>query len=159
MLHNPALDGSVADKEAAQAFEQLTPYLHRFSERHSLFVRKYLHNQPLWGFYFRHPRGGTGMLQLGIGRDHSGAMQGSLAGGWYVDDDDRQVRSTYWIPVVYLESLAEDYVVTWLKALLDAVLSAEDTMRTRSARIVERKEDSQGKYVYSDFEKALQIPT
>ncbi len=159
LLHDPNLDGRISDAEVLGAFDTLTPWLADFAEQHSLFVRKYLHNQPMWSFYFKHPLGGTGMLQLTIGRDQSKVLQASTAGAWYVDDDDAHLRSTSWVPVNNLSSLQQEHVIDQLADVLTRLLEAPESSRNQVNQIAERRTDHLGERIYSSFERSLREPT
>jgi hypothetical protein len=160
VLHNPDLDGHLKelDEESRPLFNVLEPSLARFAERRSLFVRKWLHNYPMWGFFFLHPLNGTGSLQLSIYRQ-GGTFVAAVAGGWHVDDQDRLERTSLWFDLETLPSLGSNDVVAGLENLLSKILSAPPSARSRVSRLMERRKDDAGQVVLSDFEKSLQVPT
>jgi len=156
MLHNADLDGRLADRAVLQVFERLEPALATFAEKHSLYVRKYLHNYPMWGFYFRHPAEGRGAVTLSVffkGSD----CRASVAGEWHVDDEASLMRSTYQIPLDYLTSTQAIVVIASLEDVLSKLLTAPASARSTTSRIMERSRDESGKPVYGEFERSLQI--
>lgn len=160
MLHNRDLDGHLkeVDEESRPLFELLEPSLASFAERHSLFVRKWLHNYPMWGFFFRHPLAGTGSLQLSIYRQGA-TFVAAVAGGWHLDDQDRLERTSLWFDLETLPSLDSNAVVEGLERLLSKILSAPPSARSRVSRLMERRKDDAGQVVLSEFEKSLRVPT
>jgi len=156
MLHNAELDGRFSDSAVLQIFELLEPDLAAFAERHSLFVRKYIHNYPMWGFYFRHPAGGRGSVSLLVFRKGAGFGAG-VTGEWHVDDEAALVRSTYEIPIGYLPSTQATMVVSSLEDVLSKLLTASASVRSSTSRIMERPKDESGKPVYGEFERSLEI--
>jgi hypothetical protein len=159
MLHNPELDGRFSDSAVLGAFELLEPDLGAFAEKHSLFVRKYIHNYPMWGFYFRHPSGGRGSVQLTIARKPGGEFAAAVAGEWHIDDEDKLVRSTYSVPLENLSSAEVALTVGTLEGVLAKLLAAPESARSQISRIMERSKDESGKPVYGEFERSLQIAT
>ncbi len=157
MLHNPELDGQFSDSAVLAAFELLEPDLAAFAERHSLFVRKYIHNYPIWGFYFRHPSGGRGAVQLTVIRKVADEFAAAVGGEWHVDDEAKLVRSTYSAPLENLPSTEPDLIVRTLEDVLRKLLTAPESARNRTSRIMERQRDESGKPVYGEFERSLQI--
>jgi hypothetical protein len=157
MLHNAELDGRFSDSAVLGAFGRLEPDLAAFAEKHSLFVRKYIHNYPMWGFYFLHPSGGRGAVQLTIIHKAADEFAATVGGEWHVDDDDKLVRSTYSVPLENLPSAQPALVVRTLEDVLGKILTAPESVRTRISRIMERRKDDSGKPVYGEFEQSLQI--
>src|SRR5690348_4236320 len=106
VLHNPDFDGHLKqlDEGSRPFFNMLEPSLASFAERRSLFVRKWLHNHPMWAFFFRHPLSGIGSLQLSICRQGE-TFVAALAGGWYVDDQESLQRTSLWFDLETLPSL------------------------------------------------------
>jgi hypothetical protein len=160
VLHNPDLDGHLkeVDEVSRPLFKVLEPSLVSFAERRSLFVRKWLHNYPMWGFFFRHPLSGTGSLQLSIYRQ-DGMFVAAVAGGWYVDDQDKLQRTTLWFDLETLPSLDSKEVVEGLEGLLSKILTSSPSARSRVSQVTERRKDEAGQVIPSDFEKSLQVPT
>jgi hypothetical protein len=160
VLHNPDLDGHLKElgEESRPLFGVLEPCLASFAERRSLFVRKWLHNYPMWGFFFRHPLNGTGSLQLSIYRQNA-TFVAAVAGGWHVDDQDSLQRTSLWFDLETLPSPGSNDVVAGLEKLLSKILSAPPSARSRVSRLMERRKDDAGQVVLSDFENSLQVPT
>lgn len=157
MLHNPDLDGRFSDTAVLQAFEQLEPGLAGFAERHSLFVRKYIHDYPMWGFYFRHPSGGKGSVQLTVSRRPGAPFTAAVFGEWHVDDEDKLLRSTYTIPIEDLPSAESALIVRTLERFLAGLVAAPESARSKTSRIMPRPTDQAGKPIYGEFERSLQI--
>ncbi len=127
-----------------------------FADRHSLFVRKYVHNYPMWSFYFRHPAGGSGSVTLSVilkGPD----SKTSVTGEWHLDDEASLTRSTFQIPLNYLPSTEAPMVVATLEDVLSKLLTAPPSARSNTSRIMERPKNASGKPVYGDFERSLQV--
>jgi hypothetical protein len=156
MLHNPELDGRFTERTILQVFEQLEPDLASFAEKHLLFVRKYVRDYPMWGFYFRHPIGGSGSVTLSFFRKEPG-IGAAVAGEWHVDDDANLARSTYEVPLEYLTSAQPTLVVSALEDVLSRILAADASDRSITSRIIERRKDESGKPIYGEFERSLQI--
>lgn len=159
MLHNPEFDGRFSDPAVLQAFEQLEPDLAAFAERHSLFVRKYIHNYPMWGFYFRHPSGGEGSVQLTVSRLPGAPFTGAVFGEWHVDDEGKVSRSTYTIPIEDLPSAESALIIRTLERFLARLLAVPESARSKISRIMPRPRDQAGKPIYGEFERLLQIAT
>lgn len=160
MLHDPNLDGHLKKEgeESLPFFTTLEPSFASFAERHSLFVRKWLHNYPMWGFFFRHPLGGTGSLQLSIYRQ-GGTFVAALAGGWHVDNQEKLQRTSLWFELETLPSLDGKDVVEGLERLLSKILTAPPSARSQVSPVMERRRDAAGQVILSDFEKSLRVPT
>ena len=160
MLHNTELDGQLKDVDegARPLFDALEPALASFAERRSLFVRKWLHNYPMWGFFFRHPLDGVGSLQLSISRQQD-RFVAALAGGWHVDDQEKLQRSTLWFDLEKLPSVDAKDVLEGLERLLLKILAAPPAARSQVSPVMERRRDNAGQVILSDFEKSLQLPT
>jgi hypothetical protein len=159
MLHNADFDGRISDNAVSAAFEHLKPELTVFAERHSLFVRKYIHNYPMWGFYFRHPSGGRGAVQLSVIRKVPDEFAAAVGGEWHVDDEVKLERSAYVVPLENLPSIEPGLIVRTLEDVLMKLLTAPESARNRTSRIMERQRDESGKPVYGEFEQSLQIAT
>jgi hypothetical protein len=158
MLHNSELDGRISDSTVAQHFELLQPDLMEFAERHSLFVRKYVHNYPMWSFYFLHPSGGRGSVTLSISHKEAGLGVGTH-GEWHVDDEASLTRSFFNLPIEYISDARASSVVSLLEKLLSKILNAPASARTGSSRIMPRRRDESGQPVIGDFERSLRIAT
>jgi hypothetical protein len=159
MLHSPDLDGQFSDSAVLQVFERLEPDLVAFAEKHSLFVRKYIHNYPMWGFYFRHPAGGRGSVQLTVCRKPGEQFTGAVFGEWHVDDEDKLQRSTYSVPLEDLASAEPALIVRTLEEVLARLLRAPESARSKISRIMPRPKDASGNPIYGEFERSLQIAT
>jgi hypothetical protein len=156
MLHNADLDGRISDNAVLQIFDVLESDLGAFAERHYLFVRKYIHDYPMWSFYFCHPAGGRGSVTLSVILKAMRSRVG-VTGEWHVDDEASLMRSTYQIPFDYLPSIQAAVVVASLEDVLSKLLTAPPSARSISSRIVERPKDEHGKPVYGEFERSLQV--
>jgi len=157
MLHDSRFDGQIEDRGLAVEFEQREKALGNFAEKHSLFVRKYIHNYPMWGFYFRHPSGGEGALQLSLFRRPGGDLAAAVFAEWHLDDQDKLVRSTLTIPLRELTSADSTSVVEALESSLSALLAAPPSARSALTPIASRPKDASGQMVYSEFERVLQV--
>lgn len=156
-LEHPELDGQIADTAVSVAFDRLEPELAAFAERHSLFVRKYIHNYPMWGFYFRHPSDGRGSVQLSIARTVANEFTVTIGGEWHVDNETQLTRSTYAAPLENLRSIAPELLVSKLDDMLRLLLTASASARSQMSPIMPRPRDESGKPVYGEFERALQV--
>jgi hypothetical protein len=157
MLHESRFDGRIEDRDLATAFQQREGDLADFAEKHSLFVRKYIHNYPIWGFYFRHPSGGEGTVQLSLFRKPDGQLGAAVFGEWHLDDHDKLVRSTYSIALKELTSADSTLVTQALESYLSTLLTAPPSARSTVTRIAPRPKDVSGQTMYSEFERALQV--
>jgi hypothetical protein len=156
MLHNVDLDGRLTDGAVLQIFEHLEPDLAAFAERHALFVRKYIHDYPMWSFYFRHPAGGRGSVTLSVLLKAPDSRAG-VTGEWHLDDEASLTRSTYQIPIDYLPSTEGAAVIAAMEEVLLKLLKAPSSARSATSRIMERPKDEFGKPAYGEFERSLQV--
>jgi len=90
----PEINGVPPDIGVFHCFQRLAPVLLEFASRHSLFVRKYYHNQPMWTFHFLHPKGGFGMVQIHAAPLSAQSFKAAVASHWWVDDEEKCQRSS-----------------------------------------------------------------
>jgi len=45
-------------------FSKIAPTLEAFASDHNLLIEKYAHLLAEWAFWFRHPKGGTGQIEV-----------------------------------------------------------------------------------------------
>src|SRR5229473_5328777 len=86
------IDGLPPSAGALYCFEILEPVLLAFASRHSLLIRKYYHDQPMWTFHFLHPKGGFGMIQIHAAPDNSGSCKAAVSSHWWIDNLERCQR-------------------------------------------------------------------
>jgi hypothetical protein len=158
-VHIPEVDGRPPDSDTFRCFENLSPALLAFASRHSLLVRKYYHNQPMWSFHFLHPRGGFGMLQVHAAQLNGEVVKAAIASHWWIDDEQRCSRSSLSTGSVALQSSKPDDLVSVLENALSHLLKLEPVALSSLSHTMPRKRDKAGNYVFSDFERAQRIPT
>ena len=156
MLHKPELDGKLSDIAILKIFERLERDLAVFAETHFLFVRKFLRDYPMWGFYFHHPSGGQGSITLSIFQKAK-EFGASVTGEWHVDDEAALARSTYEVPIEYITSTEATVLVTRLEEVLSRLIAAPASARSITGQVMERRRDESGKPVYGEFERSLQV--
>jgi hypothetical protein len=71
----------------ADNFKYIADRLDRFAEKHNLKVEKYYQNMPFWNFFFNHPLGGYGRIDIAC-EDHNVY----LIKWWTIDDYDKRKR-------------------------------------------------------------------
>src|ERR1700738_926219 len=103
-------DGLPPSAGALKCFEILAPVLLAFASRHSLLIRKYYHNQPMWTFHFLHPKGGFGMIQIHAAPHDRDSFKAAVASHWWIDDEHNCVRSSLSTKPVSLQKTQPDEV-------------------------------------------------
>jgi len=157
--HIPKIDGSPPDGGVAACFERLTSVLLAFASRHSMLVRKYYQNQPMWSFHFLHPRGGFGMVQIHASPAVETSFRAAIASHWWIDDQEKCERSAASRAPVSIEGLQAEDILPALEEALAVTLRWTATDLTRKSRTTPRRRDSAGNYVFAEFEKAQRLPT
>lgn len=89
----------------------------RFAHEHNLAVGKYLKDIPAWHFFFTHPRGGEGRIDM-IRRDQ---LSFTIRANWHKDDYDQGTRSIKWLEI--WDAIAPGELLKRVEGTLQAMLS------------------------------------
>jgi hypothetical protein len=155
----PQVDGPPPSPEVFHCFENLAPALLRFASRHSLLVRKYYQNQPMWTFHFLHPKGGFGSIQIHAAPVGEKSFRAAVASHWWIDDEQKCVRTLLSTKPMSFQATQPEEVVPLLEKALAHILERTQADLSSSSQTMPRKRDKDGKYVYSEFERAQRLPT
>jgi hypothetical protein len=153
------IDGSPPNSAVSRCFENIAPILLEFASRHSLFVRKYYRNEPMWSFHFLHPKGGFGVVQLHVMPIHGEAFNAYVTPIWWFDDEERCRRSSLPINLMSLASKSVDDVVQFLEQALIYILAKSPVDLTQTSTTTPRGRDDSGNIIFSEFERAQRLPT
>ncbi len=69
-------------------FSRISDVLKEFADTHNITIEKYVQNGPRWTFFFRHPKGGLGQIEI----DKSGDEQVTVYPLWSVRDYEKRIR-------------------------------------------------------------------
>ena len=104
-------------KTGNDIFGPIGPKLTAFANQHNLLIEKYWHQEPSWRFSFRHPRGGTGCLEV-LAKEKATFMMSTF---YWIDNYElgiRRARRTFLDAVdvtQVFDRLEESYteLLTW----------------------------------------------
>lgn len=157
--HIPKLDGVPPDAAAFHCFESLAPVLLHFASRHSLLVRKYYQNQPMWSFHFLHPKGGFGTVQVHAAPVDAASLKAAVASHWWIDDEQTCQRALLSTRSVSLAVRQPEELTPALEEALKHLLALKPMDLTRNAPTSPRRRDGADNYVFNEFEQAQRLPT
>jgi hypothetical protein len=157
--HNPKWDGTPSDSAVVHCFEILESVLTECASCHSLLIRKYYHDQPMWSFHFRNPKGGFGMLQMHATKRKEGVIGVAIASHWWVDDRERGIRASLSTHVRSLQATRPEEIGSLLGDTLAQLLSRAPSELLDARRMVPDKRDEARPCEYNEFEKAQRLPT
>jgi hypothetical protein len=155
----PPVDGPPPRPEVFHCFERLAPALLGFASRHSLLVRKYYHNQPMWAFHFLHPKGGFASIQIHAASVGDKSFKATVASHWWIDDEKERKRSSLSTKPASFQATQPEEVIPVLEKALAHILERTQVELSSSSQTTVRRQDKEGKYVYSEFERAQRLPT
>jgi len=153
------LDGPPPSASAIRCFEMLAPVLLAFASQHSLLIRKYYHDQPMWSFHFLHPRGGFGSVQIHAALDESESCHAAISSHWWIDDLEKCQRSSLSTKSISLSGIALEKVAAVLESELSHILGLKTADLSHASRTMPRKRDNKGDYEFSEFERAQRLPS
>lgn len=147
------------DGPAVAVFDRLGTSLLAFNNAYDLFLRRWLHNYPMWGFFFLHPLGGAGSVQLSVTDASQGEERFATCGEWHIDDYSKLTRCVYEIPLEYFQSATEAEVLLNLKKTLRQLLVASLPNQANPIGVMPRPSDGEGLPKIGEFERPLRFPT
>jgi hypothetical protein len=155
----PEIDSPPPDIQTFHCFEKLSPALLAFASRHSLLVRKYYQNQPMWTFHFLHPKGGFAMIQIHAKPVTGNLFKSAVASHWWIDDDQKSVRLSLSTKPMPLDATQSHEVTPALERALSHLLELTPADMSSTSQTTPRKRDKSGNAVFSEFERAQRLPT
>jgi hypothetical protein len=155
----PRLDGLPPSAEALRCFEVLAATLLSFASRHSLFIRKYYHGQPMWAFHFLHPKGGFGSIQIHAALKSPDSYNVAISSHWWVDDFEKCQRESLSTKSISLSVTDPEQVSSVLEGALTDLVGQRVANLSSKSQTMPRKRDDNGDYVFSEFERAQRLPT
>jgi hypothetical protein len=157
--HNPKWDGTPSDSTVVDCFELLEPVLLECAACHSLLIRKYYHDQPMWSFHFLNPKGGYGTVQMHATRRSEGVIGVAVGSHWWVDDHERGMRASLSTHVKSLQAAQPEEILSLLRETLTELLARAPAELLNSSRVIPGKRDESRYHVATEFERAQRLPT
>src|SRR5882757_117011 len=156
--HNPKWDGVPSDSAVLDCFGVLEPVLMDFASVHSLLIRKYYHDQPMWSFHWLNPKGGFGAVHIHAS-SRSGGFDVAVASHWWVDDRQRGNRASLSPQVRSLRAAQPEEIRSLLEEALGRLLARPPSDLSNSSRVIHGKRRESGNYQFAEFERAQRLPT
>ena len=157
--HNSKWDGMPNDPAVVHGFALLEPVLLSCARDHSLFIRKYHHNQPLWSFHFLNPKGGFGAVQIFANARSPGVINAAIASHWWMDDHQRGVRASLSTHVQSLRATRPEKIGVLLAQSLIGLLGRANSELSESSRVMPGQPNRSPPHEVDEFERALRLPT
>jgi len=157
--HNSKWDGTPNHAGVVRCFDLLEPMLLSCACEHSLLIRKYHHDQPMWSFHFMNPKGGFGAVQIYANARVPGVINAAIASHWWVDDHTRGIRASLSTHVQSLRATRPEEIGTLLGESLTGLLGRASSELRESSRVNPGGRNGFGTHEVDDFERALRLPT
>ena len=157
--HNSKWDGTPTHAAVVLCFDLLEPMLLSCACNHSLLIRKYHHDQPMWSFHFVNPKGGFGAVQLYATAPVPGVINAGVASHWWVDDHDRGIRASLSTHIQSLRATQPEEIGALLEASLTGLLGRASSELSDSSRVIPGRRNGSRVHEVDDFERALRLPT
>ena len=158
-MHDSKWDGTPNHAAVVRCFDLLEPMLVACASDHSLLIRKYHHDQPMWSFHFMNPKGGFGAVQIYANARVPGVINAAIAAHWWMDDHFRGIRASLSTHVQSLRATRPEKIGALLGETLTGLLGRANSELRESSRVNPGRRNASGTHEVDDFEQALRLPT